>query len=769
MHFPNLIHGRAPLAVVVLATVALLAGLPGVSGAALSQTAGTGVWDVQSAESKRPGRLELGIFATHRGLALGDSANTWLNALDAGANAGLGLPGGFELSGTLPIHAYYLSGNSSSTPFGKEMKVRLGDVAARARWTTPFLVPGSRVGIEGEATFATGDGATITYPGRSPVQPFTVGQNRFTARGMFTWDGLRAGAHVPLRLHANTGYTNAEGNRWLVPASPLDLELPAPTGSTENNYLTIGAGAELDLPRFTLSTDFVTHQFVNQRSTIREKENAMTLTPGIRFWLPGGLSLGGAYSMSLSKDSPETAFNPKRAFPDHEWRVALSLGTIYRGTRARAEDHSMAAAQAITAPVDVSTPESAAVATDEAKKAKILARRDVQEASAKESLVQGPTAPAPMSVPVAAARPAPVVAPKAAAMATPTAGPFADRDGDRIPDEVDLCPLAPEDWDGFEDFDGCPDLDNDQDGIPDDRDMCPNAPETFNGFYDFDGCPDELPGAPRPSPALIPAAPAVPTAPSAPNSQVTPDLRMRAMADSLRMAVEVAKEQARVADARLARSEAERRDLTQRISAAMTVPAAPAPVAAPSPATAAVQLEASRQAMELQNERERSKRLADRIADLEDRQMDVLREQARTPAQQPGGNVTVLPGGTSPVNTDQAVRIATLESELRRLQNEVNRPAPMAAALPMTPVETPEQRAMRERLANLEGQLEQMRSAAAASQQAAAAEASPAGSNAEDWRSLDLVLPPGAARVFPEIQFESGSAHLTAPARQQVA
>src|SRR5678816_4188986 len=68
----------------------------------------------------------------------------------------------------------------------------------------------------------------------------------------------------------------------------------------------------------------------------------------------------------------------------------------------------------------------------------------------------------------------------------------ADRDRDGIPDARDRCPDEPEDRDGFEDSDGCPDLDNDRDGIPDARDKCPNEPETINGKDDDDGCPDEL-------------------------------------------------------------------------------------------------------------------------------------------------------------------------------------------------------------------------------------------------------------------------------------
>jgi OOP family OmpA-OmpF porin len=104
-----------------------------------------------------------------------------------------------------------------------------------------------------------------------------------------------------------------------------------------------------------------------------------------------------------------------------------------------------------------------------------------------------------------------------------------DKDHDGVPDDVDQCPDIPEDIDGFEDSDGCPDLDNDDDGIldkddacpnvkgvkdpdpakngcprapaapvsdrdhdgiPDNLDQCPDQPEDRDGFQDADGCPD---------------------------------------------------------------------------------------------------------------------------------------------------------------------------------------------------------------------------------------------------------------------------------------
>ena len=72
-----------------------------------------------------------------------------------------------------------------------------------------------------------------------------------------------------------------------------------------------------------------------------------------------------------------------------------------------------------------------------------------------------------------------------------------DTDGDGIPDSKDQCVLVPEDKDGYQDADGCPEIDNDVDGILDDKDKdtttgrsCANDPEDPDGFEDADGCPE---------------------------------------------------------------------------------------------------------------------------------------------------------------------------------------------------------------------------------------------------------------------------------------
>ncbi len=65
-----------------------------------------------------------------------------------------------------------------------------------------------------------------------------------------------------------------------------------------------------------------------------------------------------------------------------------------------------------------------------------------------------------------------------------------DADEDGILDEVDKCPVEPEDKDGFQDDDGCPEADNDGDGLLDGADQCPQDPEDKDEHQDEDGCPD---------------------------------------------------------------------------------------------------------------------------------------------------------------------------------------------------------------------------------------------------------------------------------------
>jgi OmpA-OmpF porin, OOP family len=65
-----------------------------------------------------------------------------------------------------------------------------------------------------------------------------------------------------------------------------------------------------------------------------------------------------------------------------------------------------------------------------------------------------------------------------------------DGDRDGVPDDRDECPAQPEDRDGVQDGDGCPDEDDDNDGVGGAADRCPAEAEDRDGFADDDGCPD---------------------------------------------------------------------------------------------------------------------------------------------------------------------------------------------------------------------------------------------------------------------------------------
>ncbi len=66
---------------------------------------------------------------------------------------------------------------------------------------------------------------------------------------------------------------------------------------------------------------------------------------------------------------------------------------------------------------------------------------------------------------------------------------LSDRDNDGIPDIYDKCPDQPEDKDGIDDGDGCPETDADGDGIPDTEDACPKQPGQRNPDPKKNGCP----------------------------------------------------------------------------------------------------------------------------------------------------------------------------------------------------------------------------------------------------------------------------------------
>jgi large repetitive protein len=70
--------------------------------------------------------------------------------------------------------------------------------------------------------------------------------------------------------------------------------------------------------------------------------------------------------------------------------------------------------------------------------------------------------------------------------------PPSDYDQDGLSGTADRCPRIPENKNGWEDDDGCPDSgDSDKDGIGDVDDKCKDVPEDKDGVEDDDGCPED--------------------------------------------------------------------------------------------------------------------------------------------------------------------------------------------------------------------------------------------------------------------------------------
>jgi hypothetical protein len=67
-----------------------------------------------------------------------------------------------------------------------------------------------------------------------------------------------------------------------------------------------------------------------------------------------------------------------------------------------------------------------------------------------------------------------------------------DADHDGVPDDLDQCPDLPEDRDGIQDDDGCPEDDADGDGIMDKEDACPLVPGVSGNDPKKNGCPQPV-------------------------------------------------------------------------------------------------------------------------------------------------------------------------------------------------------------------------------------------------------------------------------------
>lgn len=298
--------------------------------------------------------------------------------------------------------------------------VRFGVPASRS-WLSVAVEGRAEIPLDGELTVAGEDGSE-TY---------------FLTGGTADWEVvLLATADLtprfPLKIHGNAGWAfnleDERGRRFFPHYYPAVSEGGA---ATDNDALILRCAVEFPGRSIDLFTEF-RGDVIRDRALVAPKENALSVTPGIRARLGGGWIATVGFTVGLSGNDRSTPdFDPHETYPD--WEVAASLAFAWPLFAADTDGDG---------------------------------------------------------VPDYSDR-CPMTAEDFDGFEDSDGCPDADNDGDGIPDLLDGAPNLAEDIDGFEDGDGVPDLDNDGDGIIDRRDMCPDSREDLDGFEDEDGCPDE--------------------------------------------------------------------------------------------------------------------------------------------------------------------------------------------------------------------------------------------------------------------------------------
>jgi len=353
---------------------------------------------------------------------------------------------------------------------GSVLQLQTADVGANGAYVATAL-----------ASFASNPLVLDTGAGLDPV---VKNQTMMSIGGAYAFlDRFEAGAHMP--FYVQSGDTVQTGTLGVPPASGAArgaLTIHAKARLLRTDVLRAGLGLGLKLP------------------TMSDSEFAGADKPSLR-----ALALVTAViAPRLSLDANVGGvLRAKTQFANIEQKSGLAwgVGATFRVTYSLSVTGEvfgdMIPSGYHGAPPEGQTmgPTSALTTIEWLGGARWQASRQVSVGlAAGRGVTSGIGAPDFRSVVTVAFAPSAPAAPSLVHVAPPPPPPIdpsnGDRDYDRIPDAVDKCPDQPEDKDGFEDEDGCPDLDNDKDGVPDDKDRCPNVAEDKDGFEDEDGCPE---------------------------------------------------------------------------------------------------------------------------------------------------------------------------------------------------------------------------------------------------------------------------------------
>lgn len=418
-------HRRAvpvAAALIVLVGFAPCAATPnGVAACSLSGT--TGILAVRSARTQVRGVLSLSLSALyHESLDLSNE----LGASDPGRYTGVHLSASYGATNWLELGVDVPFRRAAWTVGDERVTGEVLDVpSVSAKLGLPIRSTALAIAVEGRASLPLERELTVT----------SGGETRYVTGGAIAdWDALVLVTVdltdvLPVVLHANVGWAahlEESGRRFYPDYYPA---VPEGADRSANDAVALRGAIEFPGRYVDLFTEF-RGDLIRDRSLVAAKENALSLTPGVRArW--GGWSATLGFTVGLSgNDRATPEFDPYEAYPD--WEVAISVGYGWPVLSADTDGDGI--------------PDF---------------RDDC-----------------------------PALAEDGDGFADDDGCPDPDNDRDGIPDDIDEAPGLPEDQDGFEDDDGVPDLDNDGDGIIDERDMCPNEREDLDGFEDEDGCPD---------------------------------------------------------------------------------------------------------------------------------------------------------------------------------------------------------------------------------------------------------------------------------------
>lgn len=361
--------GRAKAAALVV--IWLIAGVGTLPAGAFNETGGSGLIRTEQAYSLPIARP---LFSFYAGMYSNDFTPGTSRLITLTPSATLGLANGFEGSTALSIEG--LTSSLTDEPFTRRIDVRRRALLTKVRWTTDIGSPRLRGGILGHLTLPMGvdqrPGATL-----SPTHDRDAGLMGLLSTNVGWFD-------VPVRVHLNVGYWwSRDDGAFIYRGVPTAIEVPG-TLADQNDVLEYTLAVEAGLRRALVFLELTSEQFVQARGSLSGSENLWQITPGFRTQLTSTVGLTGGITLNVSSDDHGTAFNPNRNFPDYEFKVGVTLGSVLsreHHEEARRKKASPAPVAVAAAPIDQGSwilPAAPEVAATEPAPAPAISSGDAQ-------------------------------------------------------------------------------------------------------------------------------------------------------------------------------------------------------------------------------------------------------------------------------------------------------------------------------------------------------------------------------------------------------